>query len=135
MIRLQERIIYFAFLDRNMCIIGPATETYKDPTKDSAPTSGNAEKVLYNKIYTKPSVAPTITTASENGGPPADELTQLGLFVSEQEIRVITLPGYHQVFHRRPEIPLIKVIFKFKSLMNLFRHMLHMSEVIQPLCA
>lgn len=112
MIRLQERILYFSFLDRNLCLIGAATETYKDPTKDSAPTSANADKVLFNKVFTKPSVAPTIVTGSDNNGPPADELTQLGIFVSEQEIRVISLPGYHQVFHRKCDIPLVKVTFK-----------------------
>jgi hypothetical protein len=92
-----------------MCLIDAATETYRDPNKDSAPTSANAEKVFFNKVFTKSSFAPTVTTSAETGGPPTDELTQLGIFVAEQEIRVITLPGYHQVFHRRSDIPLVKV--------------------------
>lgn len=136
MIRLQERILYIAFLDRNLCLIGAATETYKDPTKDSAPTSANAEKVLFNKVFTKPSLAPTIMTASENGGPPSDELSQLGVFVSEQEIRVISLPGYHQVFHKRPDIPLVKVIINITLQYvnnNIdYRHMRRMFEDILP---
>ncbi|KAI6182412.1 Syntaxin-binding protein 5 [Aphelenchoides bicaudatus] len=107
-IRLQERILYTAFMDKNLCLIGPATETFRDPNKDSAPSSANAEKVLFNKVFTKASFAPTITNAAEMGGPATDELSQLGIFVAEQEIRVVTLPGYHQVFHRRPDIPLVK---------------------------
>lgn len=96
-------------MNRDMCLIGPATEAYKDLNKDSAPDSPNTEKVLLNKVYTKPSLAPSITTAAENGGPSIDELSQLGIFVSEQEIRVVTLPGYHQVFYRKMDIPLVKV--------------------------
>lgn len=96
-------------MDKNLCLVDAATETYRDPNKDSAPSSANAEKVFINKVFTKPSSAPTIATSAESGGPAADELTHLGIFVAEQEIRVVTLPGYHQVFHRKPDIPLVKV--------------------------
>jgi hypothetical protein len=66
--------------------------------------------MLINKVLTKASLAPTI--AMENGGPTPEELSQLGVFVSEMEIRVISLPGYHQVFYKRPDISLIKVGLK-----------------------
>ncbi|KAI6233001.1 WD domain, G-beta repeat protein [Aphelenchoides fujianensis] len=97
LIRLQERIIFSTFMDRSLCLIAAATESYRDPTKEqSAPTSANAEKILVNKTTTKPSQAPTI---ANGGGERAGE---------RGEIRVISLPGYHQVFHHRPDIPFVK---------------------------
>lgn len=90
-----------------MCLIAGASEPYKDPTKDSAPTSANIEKALQNKVLTRTSLSPTISN-SEAGLPPIEELSQLGIYVSEYDIKVIALPSYQQVYHHKPDIPLVK---------------------------
>ncbi|KAI6203414.1 hypothetical protein M3Y94_00553500 [Aphelenchoides besseyi] len=108
-IRLQDRIIYATFMDRSLCLISAPTENYRDPSKESqsAPTSANADKIFINKVLTKSSQAPNVVNGNENG-PANEELSQIGIFVSEQEIRVVSLPGYHQLFHKRVDIPFIK---------------------------
>ena len=90
-----------------MCLIAGASEAYKDPTKDSAPTSANVERALLNKVLTRTSLSPTVNT-QEGNLPPPEELAQLGIFVSEYDIKVIALPSYQQVYQCKPDIPLVK---------------------------
>uniref|UniRef100_A0AC34QRG6 V-SNARE coiled-coil homology domain-containing protein n=1 Tax=Panagrolaimus sp. JU765 TaxID=591449 RepID=A0AC34QRG6_9BILA len=105
-VRLQDRILCTAFMDRNMCLIVGATESYKDPTKDSAPTSANLEKAFQNKVLTRASFSPT--TNPEVGLPSPEELAHLAIFVSEYDIKVVALPSYQQIYVHRPDIPLVK---------------------------
>uniref|UniRef100_A0A915DDC3 Uncharacterized protein n=1 Tax=Ditylenchus dipsaci TaxID=166011 RepID=A0A915DDC3_9BILA len=107
-VRLQERVLYSTFLDKDFCIISGATETFKDVTKDSAPASANMEKACKTRWppFFKP--LPSSTNRKEELVANPEELSQLGVFVSEQEIRVLSLPGYHQHFHYRADIPFIK---------------------------
>lgn len=65
-VRLQERILYTTFLDRKFCLIAAAAESYKDPSKDSAPTSANAEKAVENKAY--PNLNGRLNTCPVNSG-------------------------------------------------------------------
>jgi syntaxin-binding protein 5 len=101
-VKLQDRLICTAFLDRNMCLITGASESYKD----SGPTSANIEKAIQNKILTRTSLSPTVTNP-ESSLPSNEELSQLAIFVCESEIKVIALPSYQQIYHLKPDIPLV----------------------------
>uniref|UniRef100_A0A1I7RY64 WD_REPEATS_REGION domain-containing protein n=1 Tax=Bursaphelenchus xylophilus TaxID=6326 RepID=A0A1I7RY64_BURXY len=108
-IKLQEQIIDIVFMDKNFSLVSAAAECYRDPGKDSAPNSANRDKIYQNRIRTKPSMTPTFAQTSEsNGAPLSEEFQQLGVFVSEQDIKAIALPGYSQMFHHRADIPLVK---------------------------
>jgi len=60
LIRLDERMLYITFLDKDFRLIKAASDTYKDPSKEttSAPGSANLEKAQANKILTKASPLP-----------------------------------------------------------------------------
>uniref|UniRef100_A0A7E4VTT2 V-SNARE coiled-coil homology domain-containing protein n=1 Tax=Panagrellus redivivus TaxID=6233 RepID=A0A7E4VTT2_PANRE len=105
-VRLPSRIIATFFLDRNFCLVTGAFEAYRDSTKDSAPTSANLEKAIQNRVLTQTSQSPNVYDADE-GLPPPELLSQLAVFVSEHEIKVVALPAFQQVFSHRPDIPLV----------------------------
>lgn len=49
-IRLKNRLLYTTFLNHDFCLITGPSEMFKDANKDSAPSSGNTEKILQNKV-------------------------------------------------------------------------------------
>lgn len=107
-VKLQDQVIELSFMDRDLSLLAAASETFRDPGKDSAPGSANPDKMYQNKVKTKSSLAPTFVPNNDSSSP-AEDLQQLGIFVSEHEIKVISLPGYHQIFSYKPDIPLVKV--------------------------
>uniref|UniRef100_A0A914BVM7 V-SNARE coiled-coil homology domain-containing protein n=1 Tax=Acrobeloides nanus TaxID=290746 RepID=A0A914BVM7_9BILA len=106
-IRLQDQVLFIGFLNRQFCVIEAGAEQYKDPNKDSGPTSANLEANLQNKVVTKNSLSPTFTNGQESSVS-YEEFSQIAILVSEKEARILSLPGYHSLFHYKPEIPFVK---------------------------
>ncbi|TKR92750.1 hypothetical protein L596_007339 [Steinernema carpocapsae] len=105
-IRLKGESISLVFLDNSFCLVSPAAESWKDPNKEQL-MSANSEKFI-NKIVTKVSLSPALSNASEIQAPP-DDLSQIVVLCAEEEIRVVALPSFNQLFHYKSEIPLVKV--------------------------
>lgn len=117
-LRQQGVAIDVSFLDKELALLSPSTDVFRDRDASSAPTSANPEK-YQNMTKTKPSLSPKFAFNAADGTNqlPADELQQLGVFVSEYEVKVISLPGYHQVFHYKTDIPFVKVGLKITNLL------------------
>jgi len=49
-IRLQDQVLFMGFLNRQFCLVEAGADQYKDPTKDSGPTSANFEANIQNKV-------------------------------------------------------------------------------------
>ncbi|KAK0426104.1 hypothetical protein QR680_009535 [Steinernema hermaphroditum] len=105
-IRMKGESISVVFLDSSFCLVSPATDSWKDPNKEQ-PISSNSEKFV-NRIVTKASLSPALSNASENHGAP-DDINQVVVLCAEEEIRVVALPSFNQLFHYKAEIPLVKV--------------------------
>ncbi|CAI4230060.1 unnamed protein product [Auanema sp. JU1783] len=105
-VRMKGQILLHAFMDEKFCIVSPASESYKESSRESK-DSGSPEKSVTNKIVTKPSLSPAYSSSLDC----SDEVNQFLIVVAENEIKVIALPSFSQAFHyKTEEIPLVKAV-------------------------
>ncbi|VDN52571.1 unnamed protein product [Dracunculus medinensis] len=87
---------------------------FKD-TGSKGPTNDLDCRVIVNKVLTKSSLSPSCSSASdyfkENESFQANFfilLSSVAVVISEEEVRVLYLPAYNQLFSHKPEIPFVK---------------------------
>uniref|UniRef100_F1KQ48 Syntaxin-binding protein 5-like protein n=1 Tax=Ascaris suum TaxID=6253 RepID=F1KQ48_ASCSU len=105
--RLKGQFLYTAFLDQSFCLLSAASESFRDIKDENKATCSNngAERSIMNKVVTKGSLSPSFSNASECSK--EDEFSQIVIMVSEEEVKLISLPNFNQLFSHRPDIPFV----------------------------
>uniref|UniRef100_A0A0N5AYR2 V-SNARE coiled-coil homology domain-containing protein n=1 Tax=Syphacia muris TaxID=451379 RepID=A0A0N5AYR2_9BILA len=104
--RQRGQHLYTTFLDKSFCLLSGACNTFHD-SKDTATkgeSSEKCEKGFVNRVITKSSLSPTFSNASDF----EDEIEQVLVSVSEDEVRVIALPSFSLLFFYRPDISFVQ---------------------------
>uniref|UniRef100_A0A1I7XMR2 V-SNARE coiled-coil homology domain-containing protein n=1 Tax=Heterorhabditis bacteriophora TaxID=37862 RepID=A0A1I7XMR2_HETBA len=89
-IKLKGQVLYQAFMDQSLCLLGPASESYKETSRDSK-DSASPEKTITNRILTKSSLSPTYSNSIDL----SEEISQ---------VVVLSLPSL-RVLHQASLIP------------------------------
>ncbi|EGT38947.1 CBN-TOM-1 protein [Caenorhabditis brenneri] len=103
MVRMKGQVLNQSFMDNTFCIITPATESYKEATKE--PSANSPDRSLVNKVTTKASLAPQYSNSIDAN----DEISQILIVAAENEVKVVALPTFSQLYVQKfEEIPLVK---------------------------
>lgn len=106
--RQRGQHLYTTFLDKSFCLLSSASNPFHDGKESSIRTENverTVEKGFANKVITKSSLSPTFSNASDY----EDEIEQVLVSVSEDEVRVVAMPSFSILFSHRPDIPFVQV--------------------------
>lgn len=116
---MKGQVLTHAFMDHSFCLVGPSSESYKETSRESK-DSGSPERSATNKVLTKASLSPVYASSIDYSDeifqvrppPPVRlirRLLQILVVAAENEIKVVALPSFSQLFvFKAEDAPLVK---------------------------